>query len=509
MKIKNSLLSFLPLVFSLSLSSTINEINDKTSKNSMEINSTTSILNYDDSLGKFQDLTQSEVKSYYSDLSDNTGLKGEDLLKELQPILRESHLKISNSDAWDSDWHYFLLLDRNYKEDPLTQEEIISQEWKLDNVIVNPLYTDDITWVRSDKRYFDREHMWPKSRGFKDKYDTSESLKEQPYAATDMHNLRMGESSNNQQGHNNYPFGEVVTIKEEIISKYTNEVTGVRGLNKDGIEVYEPRDEDKGDIARGLFYMAARYSIYQSTEDFEPALKLVSSYSSTSEATKTVTCDSTKDTPATYGILEDLLSWHTLDPVDEYEIHRNNLCYNFVQGNRNPFVDYPEWANIAFDSSITYGIDLSQEDGKELEEGLTIENDTSEDTYLIGKSLKDLYGNSTFIFIKEDERIEINFDDSSLKVEISLNNEVVSTSKDYIFNKEGDYNIKFIYEYSGVSYELNFNKTFETEPTFFEKYGYYIIGGTILILLIILSMIIGSIKKKSKKKKRKYTKRKK
>ena len=39
----------------------------------------------------------------------------------------------------------------------------------------------------------------------------------------------------------------------------------------------------------------------------------------------------TKIEPATYGILEDLLEWNKLDPVDKHEIHRNNLCYNIVR----------------------------------------------------------------------------------------------------------------------------------------------------------------------------------
>ena len=45
------------------------------------------------------------------------------------------------------------------------------------------------------------------------------------------------------------------------------------------------------------------------------------------------------------GILSDLLEWNKLDPVDEYEIHRNNLIYKNFQHNRNPFIDFPEWAD--------------------------------------------------------------------------------------------------------------------------------------------------------------------
>ena len=43
-----------------------------------------------------------------------------------------------------------------------------------------------------------------------------------------------------------------------------------------------------------------------------------------------------------------LLQWHEQDPVSEKEINRNNAVYN-IQRNRNPFVDYPEFAERIWD----------------------------------------------------------------------------------------------------------------------------------------------------------------
>jgi len=37
-----------------------------------------------------------------------------------------------------------------------------------------------------------------------------------------------------------------------------------------------------------------------------------------------------------------LIKWHKQDPVSEHEIHRNEIGFKF-QGNRNPFIDNPEW----------------------------------------------------------------------------------------------------------------------------------------------------------------------
>lgn len=471
---------------------------------SQEVKAEESILNYDQSLGKFRDYTASEVRDYYSDLASKDGIKGDELLDNLQTIIADGHKKISNSDAWDSDWHYFLLLDRNYALDPLSQEEISSQEWKLEDVTVNPLYTDDIVFKKSDG-YFDREHMWPKSRGFKDRYDTSEDLSEQPYAATDMHNLRMGESTNNQSGHNNNPYGEVAdknaSNTTKIIDEITNEVTGYKGLNQDGITVYEPRDEDKGDIARGLFYMATRYHNYLDTETFQPALELVTTFNDS--PTSTITCDSTKETPATYGVLADLIAWHHLDPVDEFEIHRNNLCYSFVQNNRNPYVDYPEWVNVAF-ASTDYGIDLDSPVGVK-KEGLQISN--LNEKFTKGDTL-DLTTIKIEFINNNYEIITVDLHDENLSYEIYFNDKKLTITDDKItFDEKGTYKLKFVYlDDEGATYEYIIE--LEVKGTFWEEYGLYIIiGAASFIILLVFFIIIKSVKKKNKKSKKKKKKK--
>ncbi|HEY9143624.1 MAG TPA: endonuclease, partial [Arenimonas sp.] len=47
------------------------------------------------------------------------------------------------------------------------------------------------------------------------------------------------------------------------------------------------------------------------------------------------------------GRLADLLQWHAEDPVDAKEQLRNEAVYSY-QGNRNPFIDHPEWAACIF-----------------------------------------------------------------------------------------------------------------------------------------------------------------
>jgi endonuclease I len=82
---------------------------------------------------------------------------------------------------------------------------------------------------------------------------------------------------------------------------------------------YEPRDEVKGDIARALFYMMVMYD----------ELDLVNTVPGVHEM----------------GYLDELISWHYEDPVDDFEMARLEVIFG-EQHNRNPFVDYPHFVDL-------------------------------------------------------------------------------------------------------------------------------------------------------------------
>ena len=59
------------------------------------------------------------------------------------------------------------------------------------------------------------------------------------------------------------------------------------------------------------------------------------------------------------GNLLTLLKWHYEDPVSSDEIRRNNTVYG-IQGNRNPFIDHPEFVSYLYTSLVSDYTDTSK-----------------------------------------------------------------------------------------------------------------------------------------------------
>ena len=95
--------------------------------------------------------------------------------------------------------------------------------------------------------------------------------------------------------------------------------------------MFEPIDEFKGDIARAYFYMATRY------QD-----RLANWQGNSSEANAALNGTTTQVFES--WLLQLLKQWHVQDPVSQKERDRNDAAYQY-QGNRNPFVDYPQFVS--------------------------------------------------------------------------------------------------------------------------------------------------------------------
>lgn len=92
---------------------------------------------------------------------------------------------------------------------------------------------------------------------------------------------------------------------------------------------FEPIDSFKGDLARTYFYMSVRYmdkDLGQEPESVFSGSNLV-------------------------GWAKNMfLEWNNMDPVSQKEVNRNNVIYNTIQHNRNPFIDCPELVDYLFGS---------------------------------------------------------------------------------------------------------------------------------------------------------------
>lgn len=198
------------------------------------------------------------------------------------------------NNTWDAFWY----TDRN----------------EADNSVVD-MYSNN-------KRYFnpsdmtasvadcDIEHMFPNS-WFGAKAGNA-------HAYCDLHHLVPSDYSANRSKSNRGP-----GIPTDTTFNNGVWVNG-KDAGRDNLEVFCPPDEYKGDFARAFFYIAMAYgdtAVWQA--------EAVPNHMTNSDWHEFL--------PLTRDLL---LEWHRNDPVSEKERVRMNTVYG-LQGNRNPFIDYP------------------------------------------------------------------------------------------------------------------------------------------------------------------------
>ena len=337
------------------------------------------------------DYSDNDIRNYYSNLNSlaDSERTGTNLLKNLKPILSNGQKYYSYDVSSGKDiWKMYEITDRDWVKSPASDIEgydsakntITGYKYGESatksgtNPYIHALYvnrgvenkvhawaTDGGTTSHGNNAEWciDREHIWPKSQGFE---DSNEDPGTSGARGDPMH-LWAGDSFVNSALHSNYFYGYVDKTKTYTDGRYTKDeeehgkidfVSGnLRGFSKTfggSTTVFEPQDPDKGDIARAVFYMVARYNNISGTdstiENDNPNLELVNDLAEWHDTGYI----STSTTTGKLGILQDLLEWNRNDPVDTYELHRNNLLYGNFTNNRNPFIDFPEWADLIWGS---------------------------------------------------------------------------------------------------------------------------------------------------------------
>ncbi len=303
----------------------------------------------------FYQYNKEEIKNYYINIDFNDSISS--IKDNLFILLQKNQIKLNysgNNSSFDSNysWANYCLVDRNYLTSPLTEEEVILNKWNK-SVYMDILYQHDDYLFPSDgnnNSKLDREHILPKSYGFNGPNDEYKKL----FAGTDLHNLRSSDHIGNSTSHSDRFYNDVRssgdTYKTIISNDGVSKTYYYDSLDSLGNKIgyFEPCDEDKGDIARSIFYMVSRYYKYIENDSIDkesPALTLKESPKA--KTSSTMSPNDTKETPAEFGVLSVLKKWNEIDPVDEFEKTRNNLVFN-IQGNRNPFIDYPGLVNLLF-----------------------------------------------------------------------------------------------------------------------------------------------------------------
>ena len=322
------------------------------------------------------DTSESEIRSYYAGLNSlsTSERQGTNLLKNLKPILKNGQKYLSyGSSATTAVWQAYEIVDRDWELSPAseiagynpTSKIITGYSYGSSNTKVgtNPylhaLYVNR-TATNETKAWGDhtqtnyginQEHVWPKSLGFENNTPAAG-------ARGDLMHLWAGNGRVNGVSHNNYPYGYVDKSKSyDDAGSYRAYLSGnLKGVSKSlggSVTVFEPQDSDKGDIARCCFYMAARYN-YLSGSDSDgidagnPNLEITNNLSDWSNSGY----QSTTTKTGKMSIIQDLLEWNRIDPPDEWEKHRNNILYTNFTNNRNPFIDFPEWAEFIWGKSV-------------------------------------------------------------------------------------------------------------------------------------------------------------
>ena len=240
-------------------------------------------------------LSGTSAASYYSGNYDydNLSEKSSDaLFTSLQSLMRTTHKKISSYD------------DCHYKAD---RTDCTNGSGNVS--LIYSSYSASLSdWAGSQGNGWNREHVWPKSLAG----DTTSG------GGADLHHIRPSDakinSTRNNNKYGNVTGGKVVTGTD----KFNNVAGGYSGSG-----YFEPYDNVKGDVARICLYVYVRWNSNWDATDITDVFQSV----------------------------DVLLEWCELDPVDTWEMGRNEVIED-IQGNRNVFIDYPEYAWLIFGREV-------------------------------------------------------------------------------------------------------------------------------------------------------------
>lgn len=245
-------------------------------------------------------ILSAQPSGYYATVE---GKQGEELQEALHEII-DDHTALSYSNLWTA----FRSTDKRADG---TVWDMYSDVPGDDLPYVYTFGTDQCGNYSGEGSCYNREHSFPKS-WFNDASPMY----------TDLFHLYPTDGYVNGK-RSNYPFGETENASWTSLNGCEVGPSSVNGYTG---TVFEPIDAYKGDFARTYFYMATRY--YGEDAGW-PGSPMV---------------DGAQLEP---WAKEMMVRWHKEDPVSDKETERNDAVYA-LQGNRNPFIDHPEFVQLMY-----------------------------------------------------------------------------------------------------------------------------------------------------------------
>ncbi len=237
-------------------------------------------------------------EGYYASLK---GKSGEQLKTAIHEVIKKASV-LSYGSGEDRTWSGFYKTDRN-----------------ADNSCIDRYSTN--------VRYFTSETSAPSGMNIEHSFPKSWWGGDENQAYKDLYNLMPSDSKANS-AKSNYPMGEVSGT-----ATYDNGAVKI-GQGTNGSKVWEPIDKWKGDFSRGMMYMATAYQDFTWKGDMYPNILQQGAYPTLKQWAYTL-----------------YIKWAKADKVDEIEIKRNDAVCK-IQGNRNPYVDFPNLMEYVWGDSI-------------------------------------------------------------------------------------------------------------------------------------------------------------
>lgn len=268
-----------------------------------------------------------DASTYYQDI---TAASGKPLAGQLHDLITSTHRTYSTYDD-------------NGKNGYQNQADRYYENGSPVNGYIYEFYSG-VKWpdgwypdAKDTRGGYNREHVWCQSH--------STGLWGTTGGGADMHHIRPSETRLNSARGNN-PFGEIANREShKTYAKFSNDLTYALGGYVSG-GTFEPLDNKKGDVARIVLYLYLHYNSYSVSPLFDGYAstngdKSNSSYFATTLLPLTnITANNTEE-----DALKMLLRWNLSDPVDDIERRRNDKVASY-QGNRNPFIDNSNYAEL-------------------------------------------------------------------------------------------------------------------------------------------------------------------